>query len=462
MSDLLAGLDEAVAELRTAWLGDGGVPPAVGELGRDRLMRVVQVLGVLGSRLDAVRAQVAAEVARESRVELGADSLAKQQGFRNPTTLIAATTGTSVGDAARLVQVGEATVPRLTFSGEAAPPRHPHVARAIADGVMPAQAAAAIIALLDRVALRAGRDEVDRAERALCAQADGLTLDQLAKVIRRAEAHLDPDGVEPREQELRANRGVRIFERDGMFHLSAVLDPETAAPVKTAIGALVSADFRAGRASAATGQGGEGGEGGDADQPHRSVPQRQADALAVLAAHYLGCAETDEPLAGATVIVRVRREDLESGDGYGLVDGIEQPVSIGTVRRMAAGGGVLPWVFGGESEILDWGREKRLLTKAQKLALIERAGGCAMCGCDPGRARVHHMRWWHRDRGRTDLENGVLLCDSCHHRIHENGWEICVDGAGVTGRVWFIPPSHVDAARRPRLGGRARFDYLAG
>jgi len=456
VSDLLAGLDEAVAELRTAWLGDSAVAPTVGDLGRDRLMRVVQVLGVLGGRLDAVRAQVAAEVARESRVELGADSLAKQQGFRNPTTLIAATTGTSVGDAARLVRVGEATVPRLTFSGEAAPPRHPHVARAIADGVMPAPAAATIIALLDRVALRAGRDEVDRAERALCAQADGLTLDQLAKVIRRAEAHLDPDGVEPREQELRANRGVRMFERGGLLHLSAILDPESAAPVKTAIAALVSADFRAGSAPAAA------GDGGDADQPHRTLPQRQADALALLAAHYLGCAAADQPLAGATVIVRVRREDLESGDGYGLIDGIEQPISIGTVRRMAAGGGVLPWVFGGESEILDWGREKRLFTKAQKLALVERDGGCAMCGCDPGRVRVHHMRWWHRDRGRTDLENGVLLCDGCHHRIHENGWEVRIDGAGVTGRVWFIPPPHVDPARRPRLGGRARFDYLAG
>lgn len=39
-----------------------------------------------------------------------------------------------------------------------------------------------------------------------------------------------------------------------------------------------------------------------------------------------------------------------------------------------------------------------------------------------------------------------------------DGWEIRIDGPGTTARVWFIPPVWLDAARTPRLGGRARFD----
>ena len=73
--------------------------------------------------------------------------------------------------------------------------------------------------------------------------------------------------------------------------------------------------------------------------------------------------------------------------------------------------------------------------------------------------RAHHLDWWQRDAGPTDLSNGVLLCESCHHRIHDNGWEIRIDGTSVLSKVWFIPPRHVDPARTPRLGGRARFDY---
>ncbi|WP_258567135.1 HNH endonuclease [Microbacterium sp. Se5.02b] len=75
--------------------------------------------------------------------------------------------------------------------------------------------------------------------------------------------------------------------------------------------------------------------------------------------------------------------------------------------------------------------------------------------------KAHHIRWWKRDRGPTDLSNGVLLCETCHHRIHDNGWEIRVDGGGGCGRVWFVPPAAVDSARVPRLGGRARFDIAA-
>lgn len=128
---------------------------------------------------------------------------------------------------------------------------------------------------------------------------------------------------------------------------------------------------------------------------------------------------------------------------------------------MAAGGGVIPWVMGSDSEILDGGREKRLFTRAQRLALVERDGGCAMCGLPPEMTRAHHIRWWQRDAGPTDLSNGVLLCETCHHRIHDNDWEIRIDGTGLTARVWFTPPRYVDPARTPRLGGRTRFDIAA-
>ncbi len=84
-----------------------------------------------------------------------------------------------------------------------------------------------------------------------------------------------------------------------------------------------------------------------------------------------------------------------------------------------------------------------------------------MCGAPPSHAKAHHLRWWVRDAGPTDLANGVLLCTSCHHRIHDNGWDIRIGGVGTRAKVWFIPPPHVDPARTPRLGGRARFDFQA-
>jgi 5-methylcytosine-specific restriction protein A len=198
----------------------------------------------------------------------------------------------------------------------------------------------------------------------------------------------------------------------------------------------------------------------DADSPdadRRTVPMIQADALAVFCAHVIGC-EKRVPVAGATVIVRMSVEDLEAGTGSATVDGLDQPVSVGAARRMAAGGGIIPCVLGGDSEVLDWGREKRLFTRAQRLALVERDGGCAMCGLPPEMTKAHHIRWWKRDHGPTDLANGVLLCETCHHRIHDNGWEIRIDNPRVGGRVWFLPPRYVDPARIPRLGGRARFD----
>ncbi len=443
-----------------------------------QLVRLNGALGALRRRVEAAHAQVAVEIARQSRPELGAEGLAKKNGYRNPALLIATTTGTTVGDASRLVAVGEATAPRRTFSGADAPARHPHVAQALAAGRIGMSAAAAVIGMLDRVALRAAPDAVDGAEQTLASQAVGLSLDQLGRVLARAEAYLDPDGLEPKEEQLRGERSLVMFERAGMVHLNAKLDPESAAPVKAAIEAIVTSEFRneAGRRGAGPGAAGDPGGGSraagagagagagqsdDADAPRRTLPQRQADALVQLATHRAGCTAAEHPMEGATVIVRMTLAELESGSGVATVDGLDQPISVATARRMAASGGVIPCVLDGDSEIIDWGRQRRLFTQAQRRALAERDGGCAMCGLPPGMTKAHHIRWWCRDAGPTDLSNGVLLCETCHHRIHDNGWEIEVEGRGVNGRVWFIPPAHVDPDRAPRPGGNARFSFVA-
>lgn len=485
MDDPIEGLADALAMVTDAWATDPrGTHVDVDTLDHAELVSLNNAIGALRRRVEAVHARVASEIARQSRPELGSEGLAKKNGYRSPAVLIAATTGTTVGDAARLVAVGEATAPRRTFTGADAPARHPHVAEALSAGRLGMPAASVIISMLDRVALRAGLDERDQAERVLCAQAQGLALDQVGKLVARAEAWLDPDGLEPQEQQLRGERSLLMFERGGMVHLNAKLDPESAAPVKAALDAIVTAEFRSERACAggvdtdesdAARDGDRHGTGdhrsrvaaasvaspADADTPRRTLPQRQADALVLLASHLLGCGSADQPIEGATVIVRVTLSDLRDGTGSATIDGIERPVSIATARRMAASGGVIPWVLGSRSEILDWGRRRRLFTPTQRLALAERDGGCAMCGLPPGMTKAHHIRWWARDAGPTDLDNGVLLCETCHHRIHDNGWEIEIEGRGVDGRVWFIPPAHVDPGRVPRLGGKARFGWAA-
>ncbi|MGW9627189.1 DUF222 domain-containing protein [Microbacterium sp. NPDC055521] len=442
----LTPLIEAMSSLDRSW-GD-----AEDATDLTQLIAIDSAIGMVKRRLDAVHADVAAGISRESRPELGAGSLAKQQGYRTPAKLIAATTGVSTGDAIRLIKVGEATAPRADLLGDRLPARYPLVREALSDGAVSSQVAGLIISLLDRCRIAAGPERTSEGERILTEAAVGLSLDDVRKLIVRAEAWLDPDGVEPRAEEQRAKRSLTMFERDGMVHLNALLDPESAAPVITAIRGYVTAAF-------AARQDAPDPDAPDADR--RTVPMLQADALSLFGSHMLGCTTQAPALAGATVVVRMTLQDLQAGTGSATIDGIDQPISVSAARRMAADGGIIPCVLGGDSEVLDWGRRRRLFTPAQRLALAERDGGCAMCGLPPGMAKAHHIRWWQRDAGPTDLANGVLLCETCHHRIHDNGWDIRIDPPGRGNTVWFVPPPHVDPARTPRRGGRARFDIAA-
>ena len=356
-----------------------------------------------------------------------------------------------------LIAVGTATAERQTFSGERRPSRHPHVAAALESATIGIEAASAITSMLDRVAPHPDPALADTVEAALVRLAGQVPLEILQRGVREAEARLDADadadadGIEPREDGLRMERSLTLREDGrGMVHLHARLDPESAAPVKAALDAIVTDALRRREPAA-------GGPGRVLDD-RRGIPQIQADALADLARHALGCTDAPTPLAKTTVIVRIDLDTLVTGLGHASIDGLDQPISAGTARRMAADAELIPAVLGGHSLPLDLGRAARLFTKAQRLALGERDGGCACCGQNIGYVQAHHIHWWERDTGPTDLANGVLLCSFCHHLIHRDGWII----RATADSIWFIPPPHLDPDQTPRLGGRARFELREG
>lgn len=427
-------------------LGAAAWPSARWEaLPRAELLELHRALSAVRRQVDAALAAASAEVARRSQVEHGAAGLSRREGYASPARLVAASTGGTTAEAARLIAVGQATLAACD-APSATPGAPPHLAKAVNAGRISIDAASAIAAMLTRVAGRAPIDAIERAEELLVGRALSLPFDRLVSLIRHVEARLDPAAHLEREHERYESRYLHVLEgRGGMVVVDGRLDPETAAPLRAALDGMVADALRRRRDDS----------GPLADT--RTAPQMRADALRDLARHALGCEARDLPLATTTVVVRVSLDDLRAGLGLGDVDGTEEPLSVGAVRRMAADAEVIPAVLGGDDEVLNFGRSRRLFTRAQRLALVERDGGCAYCHAPPSWTEVHHVRWWGRDAGPTDLDNGVLLCTSCHHRIHRDGWDISVRD----GTVWFVPPASVDRDRRPILGGRERFSITA-
>jgi hypothetical protein len=99
---------------------------------------------------------------------------------------------------------------------------------------------------------------------------------------------------------------------------------------------------------------------------------------------------------------------------------------------------------------LDVGREQRLFTKRQRVALAVRDGGCMWFGCQrpPSWCEAHHIVFWQRDGGETNVDDGILLCKHHHLLAHNNGWEIARDDQS---RYWLTPPTEVDPEQKPVL-----------
>ena len=84
----------------------------------------------------------------------------------------------------------------------------------------------------------------------------------------------------------------------------------------------------------------------------------------------------------ATVVVTIPLETLQGGLGAATMD-TGTRLSPGEARRMACDAGLIPVVLGGKSEVLDYGRLRRLYSKPQRVAMaIRQSFRCAAEGCD--------------------------------------------------------------------------------
>ncbi|MBC7277493.1 HNH endonuclease signature motif containing protein [Nocardioides sp.] len=92
-------------------------------------------------------------------------------------------------------------------------------------------------------------------------------------------------------------------------------------------------------------------------------------------------------------------------------------ITAAEARRMACNATIIPWVLGGDSEVLDMGRASRVFVPVQRKALRLQQKCCQAEGCDmpPEWCDAHHFKAWAAG-GKTDLKDGVLLCPH-HHRL---------------------------------------------
>jgi len=266
--------------------------------------------------------------------------------------------------------------------------------------------------------------------------------DQLRKDLERAErsAHerreftLSPYG----DGEYRV-RGVLDAEMAAI--VNATLDPlsapRTPTPTPAADGPAEDADVLDRPAGSALGT-----------QPDlRSAAARRADALTDICRRILDAGEL--PDSGGEkphLVVTLSWQQLRDQIGHGLLD-TGDLLTPATMRRLACDAVIIPAVLGGDGQVLDVGRARRLIDGPLRRALVLRDKGCAFPGCDrPARwCHGHHVRSW-ADGGPTSLANSALLCGFHHREIHHGGWQVHI---AADGHPEFTPPAYVDPQRRP-------------
>jgi hypothetical protein len=302
------------------------------------------------------------------------------------------------------------------------------LAQAMRDGEANIAQAQVIARALDALPQEVPVDVLARAEQTLVTQAAQFGPRALARLGRRILDAIAPEIAEEAEArrlaalEAAAHRKTRLTLRrvgDGTTRLSGLIPDAVATRLATYLEAYTNPRKE------------QPAAGGD-PLDRLPYPRRLGEAFCQL----LEALDPDSlPFHGGnatTVMVTISlgalRERLATAGilGASAVPGDDDVprITAADARRLACTAQIVPVVLGGDSEILDLGRARRLFTAAQRKALLLRDRTCRAEGCDiPGTwAEAHHWAPWSTG-GRTDLAHGVLLCHHHHQRVHDDKYQ---------------------------------------
>lgn len=472
---IFTDIDAQVATLRDLFGGDVGAAELSGRMSAfdgeqlvdalvaaSALVRCAERIGIVGAGIAATR----------SGREAGQDGLAQARGHRSPAALVQEITGTSHAEAQRQVRLGQSILDNVagpdadTGDGTGAD---------TADGDRPSEADAAArrapwhaplsAALLQGQISSAQQDAIQRglgrptddtedghaawsaAAEQLIADATERTVEELRIQARAVRDQLDPDGAERRFAERYERRAFRIWtDADGIERGRIDFEDDGAAWIRT----IRDVALRPRRGGPRFVDSTEARQAQELTADTRTNDQLGYDLLMdVLRAGALADAETvfGTRQAGVRIVqvidsagerVSARTED------YG------HPLPLTAVDKRVCDTGTATVSIDSRGNPLNVGREHRVFTPTQRIALAIRDGGCRWRGCDRAASycEAHHIDEWRRDNGRTDIDRGILLCRHHHMQLHHGDWRITRDGRADF--VLYPPGSRPSIPLKPR------------
>lgn len=305
--------------------------------------------------------------------------------------------------------------------------------------------------------LRSGDSELVVLEGAFLLLARQVEPGQLAGCLALLTDALLPLQLQAREKTGHDRRAVRLVRRPDRagFRLDGELDLECGERLLVMLRAELLRDPDSPADTAAAAALREQGldpydpaqQGATAEPAPRLTGQLLHDALTRGLARYLaadlGGTHDKNPVQ---IVVTVPAEALDNQPGaLPARTGNGSPVPVTVLRRWVCGSAITRHVLNLTGKVLAVSHTERTLTATERRALHTQtrgncqAGGCRRSSRQPGTVlHPHHANPWSLC-GTTSLADTVLLCDSCHHQLHDRGRPIYLKNGRTLGPNGWLP-----------------------
>jgi hypothetical protein len=322
--------------------------------------------------------------------------------------------------------------------------RFPTVATALVEGRVNLDQARVIVHAVDALPTRVGPQIRTSAEQTLVDAAEKFRPGELRIIGRRILAVVAPEiadaedarKLDQEERDARDRTKLTIRHLDnGLSRLSGLIPTPAAKRLETYLDAYTSPRHHDPHPDHPDQPAGPRLFGPRGEGDRIPAAQKRAHALCALLEHLDPAKLPEHGGDATTVLVTV---DLDALRTELATAGILDPdlehgpnLTAAHARRLACQARIIPVVLGGDSEVLDLGRSRRLFSPAQRKAIRLRDKRCRAKGCTVKAqwTEIHHLDPW-ANGGTTTISNGVCLCPWHHHRIEDpaNEHQILPDG----------------------------------